>query len=196
MTDVELPLFPLGAVLFPGGPLSLRIFEPRYLGMVSRCMREGHGFGVVLIDSGSEVGEAQFVAIGTLAEIVDWHRRRDGLLGIEAQGRERFRVVRSRRQADGLYVGDLERLPREPKIAFPEAFEALRGLLRSLLDELSAPYARITPDFDDASWVGYRLAELLPLSGPARQALLELDDPLERLEALRRHAEQIETRTA
>jgi hypothetical protein len=196
MTQVELPLFPLSTVLFPGGPVSLRIFEPRYLGMVSRCMREMHGFGVVLIDSGSEVGEAQFVGVGTVAEIVDWHRRRDGLLGIEAQGRERFRVVRSRRQADGLYVGDLEPLPREPQIAFPDAFESLRGLLRSLLEELGAQYARITPDYDDATWVGYRLAELLPLSGPARQALLELEDPLERLEALRRHAEQIETRTA
>jgi hypothetical protein len=196
MTQVELPLFPLSTVLFPGGPVSLRIFEPRYLGMVSRCMREMHGFGVVLIDSGSEVGEAQFVGVGTVAEIVDWHRRRDGLLGIEAQGRERFRVVRSRRQADGLYVGDLEPLPREPQIAFPDAFESLRGLLRSLLEELGAQYARITPDYDDATWVGYRLAELLPLSGPARQALLELENPLERLEALRRHAEQIETRTA
>ncbi|HSG64329.1 MAG TPA: peptidase S16, partial [Gammaproteobacteria bacterium] len=100
------------------------------------------------------------------------------------------------RQADGLYVGELELLPREPRVEFPEELGDLRSLLRKLLEELGAPYARITPELDDATWVGYRLAELLPLPGATRQALLELEDPRERLEALRPHVDQLETQTA
>lgn len=193
MATIELPLFPLRTVVFPGGPLELRIFEPRYLGMVSRCMRDDHGFGVVLIDSGSEVGQSSFVGVGTTAEIVDWHKGRDGLLRIAAEGRERFRVRRSWQEAGGLHVGELELLAPEPASPLPDEHRYLGRILDGLLDGLGARYARIERRPDDASWVGYRLAEVLPLSAAARQSLLELSDARQRLELLRPHVGETES---
>ena len=116
-TDQELSLFPLGTVLFPDGPLALRIFEPRYLDMVSACLRNDQPFGVCLIRSGREVGAAASpFAVGTLARIVDWHRSDDGLLGIVALGTRRFRVLETRTQPDQLLVGRLEVID-EPEVA-------------------------------------------------------------------------------
>jgi Lon protease-like protein len=108
----EIPLFPLNTVLFPGGPLPLRIFEPRYVDMVRRCMREGVPFGVLLIRAGTEVGEVTSTAdVGTSARIVDFHQMQDGLLGIVCLGERRFRVLARRTQPDGLHLGDVEWLP-------------------------------------------------------------------------------------
>ena len=97
---VEIPLFPLGTVLFPGGPLPLRIFEARYIDLVRRCMREGSGFGVVLILDGTEAGDtpAQICDVGTYARIVDFSGEPGGLLGIEARGERRFRILARRRE--------------------------------------------------------------------------------------------------
>ena len=115
VSTIEIPLFPLKTVVFPGGPLALRIFEPRYLDMVARCLRGTNRFGVVAIRQGSEVGAAETFDVGTLAEIVDWHQETGGLLGIPAVGRECFRLARSTRQPDGLYVGEGSLLPPEPR---------------------------------------------------------------------------------
>lgn len=191
MAALTLPLFPLGTVLFPGGQLPLRIFEPRYLSMVSRCMREEHGFGVVLIEKGSEVGPAEFATLGTVAEIVDWHQGSDGLLELVAEGRERFRVTDYEQQADGLYVGTIEMLVREPREGLTEHFSGLAALLKVLLQEAGAPYDSMPTDFDDASWVGYRLAELLPLPVSLKQSLLELEDARRRLERLEPHVAEL-----
>lgn len=191
MATLTLPLFPLSTVLFPGGPLLLRIFEPRYLSMVSRCMREEHGFGVVLIEKGSEVGAAEFVTIGTLAEIVDWHQGSEGLLGLTAEGRERFRVTGCEQQSDGLYVGTIELLAPEPRESLAENFSGLSDLLKGLLEEAGPPYNRMPMDFDDASWVGYRLAEILPLPVSLKQSLLGLEDARRRLECLEPHITEL-----
>src|SRR5690554_6125759 len=110
----DLPLFPLQTVLLPGGRLALRVFEPRYLDMVARCLRETNRFGVVAIRDGAEVGAATTHDYGTSAEIVDWDQGPQGMLGIVAAGREPFRLVASRRQADGLYVGTVEWLDVVP----------------------------------------------------------------------------------
>ena len=95
----ELALFPLKTVLFPGGPLALKIFEPRYLDMVAQCLRAESGFGVVAIERGSEVGEAETFDVGTTAEIVDWHREPGDLLGVTAVGRRSFRFANHRAPA-------------------------------------------------------------------------------------------------
>lgn len=184
------PLFPLNTVLFPGGPLRLRIFEPRYLAMISRCMREQHGFGVVLIDHGSEVSSASFVATGTRAEIVDWSQNRDGLLQIVARGCERFAITRWHRQDDGLYVGELASLPSEPRRELPDRFRTLQSLLERLLDDVGEWYAGIDRQLDDAAWIGYRLAELLPIPSANKQRLLELDDAHQRLEILQSYVQR------
>jgi Lon protease-like protein len=191
MAELTLPLFPLSTVLFPGGHLLLRIFEPRYLSMVSRCMREEHGFGVVLIEKGSESGSAEFATMGTIAEIVDWHQGSDGLLGLTTEGRDRFCVTGYEQQADGLYIGTIEMLAKEPRENLTENFSGLTELLKGLLEEAGAPYDRMPTDFDDASWVGYRLAELLPLPVSIKQSLLELEDARRRLERLEPHIAEL-----
>jgi uncharacterized protein len=181
---MEIPLFPLGTVLFPGGRLALRIFETRYLDMIRRVLREGSSFGVVAIRSGSEVGEADTFVVGTLAEIVDWHRRPDGLLGIVVAGRESFRVEQRHRNADGLYVARVQLLGAESAVELPDQHAPLARLLRELRSREDADRG-VTTAYDDAVWVGLRLAELLPLPTPVKQTLLETRDPLARLVQLR-----------
>jgi hypothetical protein len=179
----ELPLFPLGTVLLPGGPLALRVFEPRYVDMVARCLRGENRFGVVAIREGAEVGAATSYEVGTSAEIVDWQREENGLLMIVAHGRDAFRVLQTRRQDDGLYVGSVEWLEPLPPAELPSVHSPLAALLRRLVEELPL-YRALHPKFDDGVWVGSRLIELLPLALPRKQALLELCDAAERLEQL------------
>src|SRR6185436_19118528 len=150
-------LFPLKTVLFPGGPLRLRIFEPRYLDMIARCLRANNRFGVVAIRRGEEVGEAEMFGAGTLAEIVDWHQE-GTLLGIVAVGREGFDLESTSRQPDGLYVGRGVLRAREPRRLLPTSHAPLAELLRSLLEQLPA-YRTVEPAYDDSVWVSYRLTE-------------------------------------
>ena len=181
----ELPLFPLNTVLFPGGPLPLRIFETRYLDMVRRCLREEGGFGIVLITEGREAGgAASFADVGTEARIVDFSRLDDGLLGIRCVGQERFRVLESWRQDDGLNLGHVEDIPAQPAAGLASDYGFMADVLRKVLPELGDVYAGVPRRFEDAAWVGHRLAELLPLELRQKQALLEMDDPLARLAAL------------
>jgi len=180
-----LPLFPLNTVLFPGGPLPLRIFETRYIDMVRRCMREESGFGVVCIMAGAEAGGAvDFAEVGTEARVVDFTRLQDGLLGITCVGHGRFRVIGAWREADGLNVGRVADLPAEPSVPLPARFSFLADVLQGVLPELGELYAGVGRRFTEAAWVGHRLAELLPLPTGDRQALLEMDDPLARLAAI------------
>ena len=194
-----LPLFPLTSVLFPGGPLALRIFEPRYIDMIGRCMRAATGFGVVLLVEGRESGGGAMTtaAIGTEAEIVDFNRLDDGLLGLSCLGRERLRILRAWRQEDGLNLAEVEDLPPDPPTAVPEACAHLPEALRRLYPELEPIYTWVKPKWDDAGWIGNRLAELAPLEPSVKQTLLELEDPLERLTFLapliRLSAEQIDS---
>ena len=180
----ELPLFPLNTVLFPGGPLPLKIFEPRYLDMVSRCLREQSGFAVVLITEGLETAAtASFAATGTEAGIVDFDSLEGGLLGISCIGRERVRVLEAWRETDGLNRGRVVEIGADPVLTVPPAQAWLIEVVRRVLPEAGDAYRHVEMR-DDAAWVGNRLAEMLPLSLADKQALLELTDPLERLSAL------------
>ena len=177
-----LPLFPLHTVLFPGGPLALRIFEPRYLDMVRRCFREQGEFGVVLIIEGAEAGVADAIAgIGTSARLVDFDPLPDGLLGITCVGGRRFRLHDRDQQADGLNVGQVELLADEPVCPLPPELAHLADLLRDILPKLGRGYAHVDTDYDNAGWVANRWAEVLPLEPVEKLELLELDDPLLRL---------------
>lgn len=182
----SLPLFPLNIVLFPDGSLPLRIFETRYIDMVRRCMREGTGFGVVLIRTGREAGAGKisFFEVGTHAEIVDFHQMQDGLLGLSCIGKRRFRILRHSQQADGLHVADVEWLMVEPELEVPPRHARLPELLRTVLPQLGEVYTGIDMRLTDAAWVGQRLAEILPLPLADKQSYLELDDPIERLDRL------------
>lgn len=185
MTRRTLPIFPLQSVLFPGGPLSLRIFEARYLDMVCRCLREESGFGVALIREGSEVGEAAEVYdVGTLGYISYWEQRKDGLLGITVTGAQRFRIIESAVQENQLRVAEVELLPVATPVPLPERFQHLTALLMRILDELGHPYVTLPRKPEDAEWVSGRLAELLPLPLEQKQHLLQEGDPLVRLARL------------
>lgn len=180
-----IPIFPLGTVLFPGGLLPLRIFEPRYVDMVGECSRSGGGFGVVLITRGREAGEpAQTVEIGTLGRIVDFQRLPDGLLGITARGERRFRLRRREFRPNRLMVAEVDWLEEPARTPVPAEHAHLAELLRGALEQLGPPYQAQQVDFEDAVELGNVLAGLLPVSAGFRQALLELEDPLERLRVL------------
>lgn len=181
----SIALFPLNVVLFPEGPLPLRIFETRYLDMVRRCMREDQRFGVALIREGSEVGPADTFDVGTMAKIVDFHQLSDGFLGLSCVGEQRFRILSRSRQSDGLNLAGIEALAREAKIAVPSRHARLAELLKTVLPQLGEVYAGIEMRLDDAVWVGYRLAEILPIAAAEKQFCLELDDPIQRLDVLR-----------
>ena len=186
MTDSgAIPLFPLHTVLFPGGPLPLRIFETRYTDMIRRCAREQSPFGVLLIQQGEEAGEvATTASVGCTARIADFHTLEDGLLGISCVGERKFRVRQVWRQPDGLNMGEIDLLPEEPVLPLPPEYLPLRDALKRALAELAEHYEHVDKKFDDAAWVGARLAELLPMPVSAKQVLLELADPIERLAAL------------
>ena len=182
----SLPLFPLHAVLVPGAALDLRIFERRYLDMVRDCGRAGGGFGVCLILDGDEAGTpATPAAFGTEALIEDFDTTPDGLLSMRVRGRRRFHVLRTRVRDTGLVVADVAWREDDPGASprlRPE-HALLAELLRRMLEQAGGADPA-PPLFEDAAWVGWRLAELLPLSMPQRQALLQLDDPHVRLQQL------------
>jgi len=183
----DIALFPLGTVLFPAGPLPLRIFEARYIDLVRRCLRENTGFGVVLITAGAEAGAAapQTADVGCFATIVDFSQHPDGLLGIQVIGGRRFRIHDRWQAADGLNLASVAWLPDDAPVALPAEFAELVPVLDNVLDQVGGEYAAIERHFDDATWVAARLAEVLPVPAVHKQHCLELDDPIERLRYLR-----------
>ena len=181
---MDIPLFPLRTVLFPGGPLPLRIFESRYIDMVSHCMKNDSPFGVLLIREGVEGGLATTYDVGTLARITDWYQGSDGLLGVTAAGGQRFRLLSGRQQADGLNVGSVEEIAPEPEMALPPAYAPLKKILENVLDDLGRLYESLERRYDDAVWVTYRLVEILPIDLEQKQQFLESSDTLARLKVV------------
>lgn len=182
----HVPLFPLSATVLPSGRIPLQLFEPRYLDMLARCMREQRGFVVLLLREGRETGtDAVFYDIGTYVQIVDFQQMDNGLLGITAEGLWKVAVHRSWLAPDGLNIGDAERLADEPEDALPVAHAELASVLRALLRHPMVNKLELKVDYSSAREVGWRLTELLPLDSQEKQRLLEYQEPLERLERLR-----------
>ncbi len=170
-------------MLFPGGPLPLRIFEARYVDMISHCLKENASFGVLLIREGNEAGTpATTHEVGTLARIVDWYQGSDGLLGVTAVGTHRFRLLSAERQPDGLNVGTVELLPDETPMVLPEQYAPLTEILEAILDDLGRLYEGGERHFDDAGWVANRFIEILPIAMEQKQLCLESANQQQRLE--------------
>ena len=184
----SLLLFPLATVLVPGASLGLRVFEPRYLDLVRECTRNGHGFGICLILEGNETGAAATpAAYGTEARIEDFGAGDDGLLTLQVRGARRFHVRRTRVRDNGLTVGEVEWCDADPDDPLRPEHGLLGILLHKLLEQIGGEHARApSARYDDAAWVGWRLAELLPLADQQRQSLLQEDDAHARLEQLLR----------
>jgi len=180
------PIFPLATVLYPGMRLPLRIFEPRYMEMAKACLKHDSPFGVCLIREGEEVGTpAVPEAVGCLARIAEWDMETAGILKVKADGLVRFRLLRTTTTAAGLILGDIERIAAEAPAKPPELAESA-DFVRKVVEALGSARFAQPYRYDDASWVGFRLAEILPLRPAVKQKLLELTDPAARLSILHR----------
>ncbi len=173
----ELPVFPLNNTVFPGGILPLRIFEPLYMSMVSDCMKNHKPFVVVLIKQGNEVDKySSFHPLGTLMQIIDFDQLKDGSLGLTCRGLTRGRVIASWAKSSGLIMGSIQRLEGQAAQPIQDEYQAMADFLRETLeqDSLKAYRSHLIEDWDNQTWLSYRLAELLPLSQPKKQVLLEM----------------------
>jgi Lon protease-like protein len=180
-----IPLFPLKAVLFPGGILPLKIFETRYMDMAKACLKDGSVFGVCLIREGQEVGKpAVPETIGCTARITDWDMEQLGVLQVRTLGEERFRIVGSRDNGKGLLIGDVEMVSADEEMVVPVEFQGCAELVRKVIENVGDQAFAKPYRYEDAGWVGFRLAEFLPIKLAAKQKLMELSDPLARLEVL------------
>jgi Lon protease-like protein len=203
LTLTSLPLFPLGAVLYPGGLLPLRIFEVRYLDMIGKCHKAGAPFGVVSLTEGSEVrrpaepgipsgdgfANEAFSTIGTLATITEFSIPQPGLMAIRCIGAQRFEISHREKLKHGLWIADVTRLEDDQPVAIPPDLQgtadALGKLIKSLRmrDVAQAQMPLLAPyRLDDCAWVSNRWCELLPIPLELKQRLMELDNPLMRLE--------------
>ena len=194
LTLSSLPLFPLASVLFPEGVLALRVFEVRYLDMVRKCHQTGAPFGVVSLTQGSEVRRAgapdeQFHDVGTLAVIEQLASPQPGLITLVCKGTDRFRITQRNHLVHGLWIASVSQLDRDLSIPIPEDLKKTATALTQVLHTLHArdalnPAAKLpTPEqLDDCGWVANRWCELLPVPMELKQRLMELDNPLVRLE--------------
>lgn len=201
-------MFPLGSVLFPGAPLPLQIFEPRYRVLTQRCLDGGEPFGVVLIERGSEVGGGdERTNLGTTARIVEATESVDRRLSLFAVGEERIRVTRW--LADDPYpLAETEPWPDElaadPDALMEHTAETAALLVESLTrhhdlgDRVPPPHAVAEAlagglgardvggvlDDPDPTTSSYLLCALSPFGPLDRQKLLAANDPIARLELL------------
>lgn len=187
MTDTaSLPLFPLHTVLLPGAALGLRVFERRYLDMLRECSRAGAAFGVCMILHGEETGApAVPAAYGVEARIEDFDVGADGVLVLRLRGQRRFHVDRTRVRDNGLIIAEVTWCAADSDDELQPEHALMATVLEHIIEQAGAAFAPVSPaQMEQASWVGWRLAELLPLEDAQRLQLLQHDDPHQRLQAL------------
>ena len=182
MTEEQF-IFPLGTVLFPGAVLPLKIFEQRYIEMTKTCLRDDRPFGVCLIKEGREVGDPALPqSVGCLAKIEQWDMPQMGLFQLLCRGGDRFRLLDSHAAKNGLITGVVERLPAD---APGDVDDACRRILEAIIERVDVSRFEKPFHLDDASWVGFRLAEILPLDMGVKQELLEMTEAAQRLSRIR-----------
>lgn len=187
----QLPIFPLQAVLFPGGVLPLRVFEARYVDMLAQCYRNDTEFGVNLVVEGAEVSHLAVPhAVGVSARISAWDDSEPGVLQIVARGEQRFLIKDVELDAQRRLLAHVAWMDEPPAQAVPDGFGKLVELLAAIIADAGHKHFPLPHQMGDAGWVGMRLAAVLPVPMLARQRLLELDDPVSRLEIIRTYLEQ------
>jgi Lon protease-like protein len=189
--EPELPLFPLRTVLFPGGLLTLKVFEARYLDLIANCLRERQPFGVIMLRSGGEVRQFEeaidIETTGTLAELIDVDSEQAGILHVRCRGTQRFVIRSTRQRSDGLWLALSDPVPDDDPVAptgtLIEAARALASAITALEARNTRPF--LEPyRFDDAGWVANRWCEILPITALAKQKLMELPEPIVRLQLI------------
>lgn len=182
--DQEIHIFPLGTVLFPGGLLPLKVFEQRYIEMTKACLRDNRPFGVCLIREGREVGTAAVPEpVGCLAAIEQWDMPQLGVFQLLARGGDRFRIREMRVAPNNLISATIEIIPPDTGAAAPDPL--CRKVLQAIVDQVGAERFPSPLRLDDPAWLGYRLAEVLPIEAREKQELLEFTDSGQRLERVR-----------
>lgn len=181
MSYPDYPLFPLDTVVFPDGVMPLRIFEPRYLDLVSMCMKGSTGFGICAARPANDGGFSLPHSMATLVEIVDFDQLDDGHLGITVTGRRRFNVLSTRQADNGLWWGTAEFIPEPMDADVSDQFGVLRDVAEAILEQAGSPWNNHTAHYDSARWLSARLTELLPFDAATKHTLLATDDPVERL---------------
>ncbi len=195
---MKLPLFPLGAVLFPGGRMALRIFEPRYVDLVRDSLKQNAPFGIVRIREGREVVRSgvepmpRLAQIGTFARIVDWDAAANGMLGIIVAGEGKFRLLSTEQRSNFLIVAEVEPLPDEASLPLPERADGLLPLMQQLLEHPAVAQLQMQPQMEDGGLLANQLAQLLPIPEPEKFALLAETDPLQRLDRLLQKLSELE----
>ena len=190
---MKIPLFPLNVVLFPEGEIKLRIFEPRYLDMVSNCLKNDSGFGICLLqEEVSDENSIDFFLMGSYAKIINWDRMDDGLLGIVVKGEKRFRVNSYSRAKDKLCIGDVDWLS-DDEAQIPDSYQNFSDLLKEIVTRYKLPIANTSTRYDEANWVSERLAELLPFDLFAKQEILEMNNAIHRFDYMQDLLKKIDT---
>ncbi len=181
----NIPLFPLHTVLYPDGQLPLRIFEPRYVDMVSKCLKNNTGFGVCLIKQGAETGPvATCFNIGTYAEIIDFSRQTNGLLTITIQGKKRLRVLQTAVRSNNLLTGDIDWIAPNEAEEDMEQYPLLKELYQHIVENYDTLYEYEERLSVSPAVLSYRLAEFLPFDNNIKQEILETDKANDRLELI------------
>lgn len=176
------PVFPLNSVICPHGRIPLQLFEPRYVDMLSDCMKTGQGFVIVLIKEGKDTDQCvEYYSVGTEVKIVDFYTLPNGLLGITCEGERKVRLSDPTRSDQGLHYGCVEVLAEEPYESLPEGVDDLVGLLQRLMQYPAVSNLEMVVDYSDCRHIGWRLTELLPITPEQKQALLEMASPRQRL---------------
>ena len=182
---LEIPIFPLNTVLFPAGRLPLRVFEQRYMDMAKTCLRDDLPFGVCLIKEGQEVGAPALPEqVGCLAKVTHWDMPQLGILNLDTLGVQRFAIEEQRIQENGLIVAKVVSVSPEAPQPLPDTLLACAQVLRGIIAKVGERHFQAPLQFDDAVWVGYRLVEVLPLKSIVKQKMLEMNDPIARLQIL------------
>ncbi|SHK72501.1 hypothetical protein SAMN05216369_2895 [Marinobacter antarcticus] len=190
---MKVPVFPLNSVVLPGGRIPLQLFEPRYIDMLTRCMKGDQGFVITLLRDGAETGRvASFYETGTYVRIIDFQQLDNGLLGITVEGEAKVSITRTWQQNDGLNLCEMVFLPVEVSGSIPTAFYELPSVLRALFRHPVIQELGMSVDYEDARDVSWRLTELLPLDKQEKQHLMEMQDPIARLSRLQGLLEALE----
>lgn len=185
MDTLEVPIFPLQAVLFPGGRLPLRIFEPRYMDMAKDALRDNTPFGISLIKEGQETGEPAVPEdIGCLAQIVDWDMHQLGVLHVVVRGVQRYRILEQQVEKNGLIRAKIVTVTQEPAQKLSQANSVCSTVLQHIIEQIGEANFHAPLNLQDAVWVGYRLSEVLPLKLAVKQQLLQMNDSIVRIQVL------------